>query len=105
MASSFANIPAAESAISKVMQLNSERVTASATRNDISLCLIHDVGPPVGYGVTRSTGKLVPLSAVKMFIKRDSHNGRPYYILTAYLLLIRHSELLSVAGSAESYFH
>ncbi|MBC8741488.1 hypothetical protein F6X40_33520 [Paraburkholderia sp. UCT31] len=87
IASSFTNLRAAESAVSKVMQFNSARVKAWAATNDIRLCLIHDVGSPAGYGMTRSTGKLVPLSKVKMFIKREPHNGMPYYILTAYLEL------------------
>ncbi|KXU90323.1 hypothetical protein CI15_03705 [Paraburkholderia monticola] len=87
IASSFADLRAAEASISKVMQLNSSKVKAWAATNEIRLCLIQDVGSPVGYGVVRSTGKLVQLRRVKMFIKRGSHNGMPYYILTAYLEL------------------
>jgi hypothetical protein len=87
IASSFTNLRVAESAISTVMQFNASRVKAWAATNELRLCLVHDVGSSVGSGVTRSTEQLVPLSKVKVFIRRESHNGMPYYILTAYLEL------------------
>jgi hypothetical protein len=85
VASSFESLSVAEDAISMVMRSNTSRVKVWAASNASQMCLIQDVGSKVGYGVIRSTGEFVPLSKVKLFLRRGVHNGMPYFILTAYL--------------------
>jgi len=61
------------------------RAWAQSTSNHIPLTLIKHVGGDVGYGVTRSTGKLTRMNEVTVVLKYQTYNNMPYYIFTAYI--------------------
>jgi hypothetical protein len=85
--STFRDLPAAEWAISRVMESNTLKIRNWAqSKSKRPLVLIQDVERKVGYGVIRASGKLKDMSTVRIVIKLQEHNGMPYYILTSYLL-------------------
>ena len=40
-----------------------------------------------GSAVVRATGKLTPLTKVRVILKLEAYKGMPYYILTAFPIL------------------
>ena len=85
-ASSFTNLRTAENAISKIMRMNVSQIKLWASASPHTpLRIVQDVGSQPGYGVIRATGQLVKLSKVKIILKYETYNGKPYYILTSYL--------------------
>jgi Bacterial CdiA-CT RNAse A domain len=48
------------------------------------LPLVIPMGKIIGEGVVRLTGKLTPMTRVRVILKYEVFNGQPYYILTAY---------------------
>ena len=88
VASSFSSLRLAEQGVSRVLQVHAQAVRAwaqSATRAP-RLALIHDMGSAMGQGVVRSSGHLQALSKVQVVLKFETYNGKPYYVLTAYLI-------------------
>ncbi|KXU83177.1 hypothetical protein CI15_29155 [Paraburkholderia monticola] len=85
--SSFRNIESAEWAIADVMLHNASRIQtwARSTVRSKPLELTRDVGRNVGYGIRRSTDRLVDMSVVHIVLKYETYNGMPYYVMTAYL--------------------
>jgi hypothetical protein len=85
--SSFVNIERAEWAISEVMRSNAARIqawTQSSIRR-VPLDLVTTIPGEIGYGITRETGRLTSMNRVIVILKYQTHNGMPYYILTAYV--------------------
>jgi hypothetical protein len=84
--SSFTNLETAERVISRVMQANASRIRNwSQSSVTYPLILKGSAGENAGYGIVRTTGKLVPLSNVQIVLRRKEYNGMPYYILTSFL--------------------
>ena len=46
--------------------------------------LQRDIGRAVGTGVVRATGQLTKLTKVRVVLRYQAYNGKPYYILTAF---------------------
>ncbi|SMG60817.1 RNase A-like domain-containing protein [Paraburkholderia susongensis] len=85
--SSFRDLPAAEWAISRVMESNTLQIRSWAqSESKRPLVLIQDVERKVGYGVIRASGELKDMSTIRIVIKLEEYNGMPYYVLTSYLL-------------------
>jgi hypothetical protein len=85
--SSFVNIERAEWTISEVMRSNAARIqawTQSSIRR-VPLDLVTTIPGEIGYGITRETGRLTSMNRVIVILKYQTHNGMPYYILTAYV--------------------
>ncbi|MGF6922363.1 RNase A-like domain-containing protein [Paraburkholderia sp. 40] len=83
--SSFANIPAAEWAISEAMQANANAIKSWAASPGRELVLKKDVGKNVGYTLLKESRRLINSSKVTVILRNQAYNGMPYYILTAYL--------------------
>ena len=86
-ASTFTSLSVAEGAISRTLRANSALIKswAQSAGQHQRLELLYDVGASVGFGVVRSTGAVVRMSKVSVVLKMQTYNGKPYYILTAYL--------------------
>lgn len=85
VASTFANLRAAEENISKVLQLESAAIKAWAQGADHRpLKLVRELGSSVGTGVVRDTGRFVKLTKVRVVLRHQTYNGMPYYVLTAF---------------------
>jgi hypothetical protein len=85
---SFASQDTAEWAISRVVQANTSQLKAWLQSSpNYPLVLTGNVGQNVGYGVVRATGKLVPMSKLRIILRCKQYNGMPFYILTSYLEL------------------
>ncbi|HET8933974.1 MAG TPA: RNase A-like domain-containing protein [Polyangiales bacterium] len=84
--STFADLRAAEDAISKVLQLEAAAIKtwAQSSNPNWKLELTRDLGRAIGTGVVRRTGALVRLTKVRIVLRYQSYNGMPYYVLTAY---------------------
>ncbi|PXW16839.1 RNase A-like domain-containing protein [Paraburkholderia caballeronis] len=83
--SSFTDIEQAEWAISETMRANTLRIKAWASSPTDNLVLNKDVGRKIGHAIIRESGRLVNSSRVVVVLKYETHNGMPYYILTAML--------------------
>ncbi|MBB5457580.1 RNase A-like domain-containing protein [Paraburkholderia sp. Cpub6] len=83
--SSFANIAAAEWAISETMQANAIALKSWVASPSRDLALKKDVGKNVGYTLFKKSEKLISSSKVTVILRHQAYNGMPYYILTAYL--------------------
>ncbi|WP_233831904.1 RNase A-like domain-containing protein [Paraburkholderia sp. ZP32-5] len=81
--SSFINLEQAEWAISETMRANASKIHAWTRAPRRTLTLEKDVGRKVGYALVRKTDALADCSKVKVILKYGTHNGMPYYILTA----------------------
>ncbi|MBN3804309.1 hypothetical protein GXB81_14795 [Paraburkholderia sp. Ac-20336] len=78
--SSFASLERAEWAISEVISANTTRIQTwakTAVRNS-TLDLVKTVPGEIGYGITRSTGKLTSMNRVIVVLKYQVYNGMPY---------------------------
>ena len=83
--SSFTDIEQAEWAISETMRANTLRIKEWASSPTDDLVLNKDVGRKIGHAIIRESGRLVNSSRVVVVLKYETHNGMPYYILTAML--------------------
>ncbi|SMG53101.1 RNase A-like domain-containing protein [Paraburkholderia susongensis] len=88
MVSSFFDRQAAEWAISGIMQKRASDIQAWTRPGNASrtLQLVGETGRTVGYGLVRETGKMIELSKVEMFLRKERYNGMPYYVVTAFLV-------------------
>lgn len=89
VASSFSNLRLAEQSVSRVLQVHAQRVRtwAQSAGRTSRLALTYDMGSTVGQGVIRSSGRLQALSKVQVVLKFEVYNGKPYYVMTAYLVV------------------
>ncbi len=89
-ASTFKSLVQAENAVSSCLKANKIQIAGwarTATPNAMRLRLIWNASSPIGHGVVRATGKLTPMSKVRVILQKKAVNGKLYYILTAYPVL------------------
>lgn len=85
-ASTFRSLDVAERVLYQALRSNRvaieswARTAAPGARRAFS----YVAGEPVGQGVVRATGKLVPMSKMSFVLKMERYNGKVYYILTAF---------------------
>lgn len=85
-ASSFASLEVAERVLFKVLQSNRVAIEAwarTATAN-VKFVTTFAANEEIGYGVVRATGQLEKMSKVRLVLKFQTYQGKPYYILTAF---------------------
>ncbi|MDC6108513.1 RNase A-like domain-containing protein [Serratia rubidaea] len=83
--SSFSNINLAETSISKALNVNKEWIKLwAAGQPRHNLVIAYDTGKVIGYSLFRGSDKLVNATKVKVVLKYETYNGKPYYILTAF---------------------
>jgi hypothetical protein len=85
--STFADLATAERAITETLRANAAAVQAwsrSAAAGSKSPELEHVLGYVVGRGVQFGSTAVNDLSGVRIILKMESYNGKPFYILTAY---------------------
>jgi hypothetical protein len=88
-ATTFSKISVAEEAISRAMKLGGPQITNWAQKCALGagsnkLRLEVTLGKVIGAGVVRSTGKLTPMTRIRIILKYETFNGQPYYVLTAF---------------------
>jgi len=89
-ASTFKSLAQAEEAVSSCLKANKIQIAnwASTTApNARELRLVWSASNPIGHGVVRVTGKLTPMSKVRVILRKKAINGKLYYILTAFPVL------------------
>ncbi|MDO5528041.1 MAG: RNase A-like domain-containing protein [Paracoccus sp. (in: a-proteobacteria)] len=83
--SSFHTLAQAEQSVSTVLRTHRTTISTWARSNPKrTLPLVQDMGREVGRGVVASTGQLQSMSRVRVVLKYETYNGRPYYVLTAF---------------------
>lgn len=83
--SSFTNIDLAEKSVSDAIKVNKEWIKIwAASRPGHNLNIKYDTGKVIGYSLFRGSQKLTPATKVKVVLKYELYNGKPYYILTAF---------------------
>ncbi|WP_312466278.1 RNase A-like domain-containing protein [Pseudescherichia sp.] len=83
--SSFSNIDLAEASISKALSVNKEWIRAwAASQPRHNLTVTYNTGKVIGYSLFRGSDKLAQATKVKVVLKYEMYNGKPYYILTAF---------------------
>lgn len=83
--SSFTNINLAEKSVSDAIKVNKEWIKIwAASRPGHNLNIKYDTGKAIGYSLFRGSQKLTPATKVKVVLKYELYNGKPYYILTAF---------------------
>lgn len=83
--SSFTNIDLAEKSVSDALKVNKEWIktwAASSPRHNFTIT--YDTGRTIGYSLFRGSDKLTQATKVKVVLKYEWYNGKPYYILTAF---------------------
>ena len=83
--SSFTNQRVAEQAISEVMRANAAQIANWARIGGRLPPLTRQMGQPIGVVLARGAQKAVPGKTVVVLLRRQTYNGMPYYILTAYV--------------------
>lgn len=85
--STFSDLATAERAISETLRANAAAVKAwsrSAAAGSKSPEIEHVVGYVVGRGVQFGSTAVNDLRGVRIILKMETYNGKPFYILTAY---------------------
>ncbi len=90
--STFSDLRTAEEAISKALKLGAPQITKWAQKGASGMSvqnleLILPMGKTIGHGVVRSTGQLTKMNKVRIWLKYETFNGQPYYILSAHPVL------------------
>ncbi len=85
-ASSFETVEQAERFIGRALDRNKAAIDAwmGSAREGDREAFDYSAGEVVGFGVVRSTGRLTQMRRLRVVLKLERYNGRPYYILTAY---------------------
>jgi hypothetical protein len=86
VASSFKNRRLAEEAVSKAIRANEVAIKqwAATAKAGARQPFGAEIGKVIGHGVVKRTGKLVPMTRVRIVLKMETYKGLPYYILTAF---------------------
>lgn len=85
MVSSFSNINLAEKSIANALKVNKEWIKIWASRQARhNLIITYDTGKVIGYSLFRGSDKLIYTTKVKVVLKYETYNDKPYYILTAF---------------------
>jgi len=83
--SSFKDLATAERAISEAVRANRAALeTWTRGGGGVRQAFDHHVGRVIGRGVCKASSSLDDLSSVRVVLKREVYNGRPYYIPTAF---------------------
>ncbi|WP_314421934.1 RNase A-like domain-containing protein [Pseudescherichia vulneris] len=83
--SSFSNIELAEASVSKALSVNKEWIKVwAASQPRHNLTVTYNTGRVIGYSLFRGSEKLMQATKVKVVLKYEMYNGKPYYILTAF---------------------
>ncbi len=83
--SSFSNIDLAEASVSKALSVNKEWIKVwAASQPRHNLTVTYNTGRVIGYSLFRGSEKPVQATKVKVVLKYEMYNGKPYYILTAF---------------------
>jgi len=85
--STFADLATAERAISETLRVNKAAVEAwsrAAAAGTKSPEIEHVLSYTVGRGVSFGSTAVNDLRGVRVILKMESYNGKPFYILTAY---------------------
>jgi hypothetical protein len=85
-ASSFTTLGSAERAISRGLSTNTLRIQTWAKNAPLGRTLIieYDAGSIVGQTMLRLTNQLQQTSRIRIVLKMQTYNNKPYYILTAF---------------------
>lgn len=85
-ASTFRTIAEAERAVGGALRANSARIVAwaHAAAPNARLRLVWPAGRVVGHGVVRLTGQYGPMRNVLVVLKKETYNGKLYYVLTSF---------------------
>jgi hypothetical protein len=89
-ASTFKSLAQAENAVSSCLKANKIQIAnwaRTAAPNAMRLRLTWNASSPIGHGVVRATGKLTPMSKVRVVLQKKAVHGKLYYILTAFPVL------------------
>ncbi|POA27309.1 MULTISPECIES: RHS repeat-associated core domain-containing protein, partial [unclassified Pseudomonas] len=84
IASTFPNRAAAESTVLSVIAKNEEIIDDFLSGRARKLVIAQQMPVPIGVGVVRHSGKLEPLSIVKLILQRAPNSPTGYNILTGY---------------------
>lgn len=85
MISTFDDLAMAERTISRGLQAHKVAIQSWARSGArTNLPLEYSAGREVGFGIERASGQVQRLSRIKIVLKKETYNGMPYYILTAY---------------------
>ncbi|MDP9837057.1 hypothetical protein J2T09_001809 [Neorhizobium huautlense] len=85
MVSTFDDLAIAERSITRGLQVHKNAIRSWAQSGaNTNLVLDFPFGREVGFGIARASGQVQRLSKIKIVLKRETYNGMPHYILTAY---------------------
>jgi len=86
-ASTFHSIEAAEKTVTAVLRRDAGRVSewASSASSGAWLRLSGPVTEDMGFVLVRGAADVVPGTKVIVMLKKQTYNGMPYFVLTAYL--------------------
>ncbi|MBB4275605.1 RNase A-like domain-containing protein [Rhizobium mongolense] len=85
MISTFDDLVCAERSVTRGLHANRTRIQAwaqSAGANNLPL--EYSVGSEVGFGILRATGQVQRLSKIRIVLRKETYNGMPFFILTAF---------------------
>lgn len=85
LSGSFSSLDIAETAISKALHNNREwiKVWAASTPRH-NLTITYDMGKPVGYVVQKGTDIAYKATKIRVALKYQTYNNKPYYIITSF---------------------
>ena len=84
-ASSFHNLDIAEKAITEVIRANQPQIQAwLKSMPTLRLTLERSMNAPVGIVIKRGSTTAVSSNRVRVVLKGEVYNGKPYFILTAF---------------------
>ncbi|AZV26101.1 type IV secretion protein Rhs [Pseudomonas syringae] len=85
IASTFLNRSEAEAALSNVIRNNKVAIDNFVQGNASKLVINEQVSAPAGVGVVRQSGRLEPLSSIRLVLRRDATSPLGYFILTGFV--------------------
>ncbi|AXI60638.1 type IV secretion protein Rhs [Pseudomonas kribbensis] len=85
IASTFINRSEAEAALSNVIRNNKVTIDNFLQGNASKLVINEQVSTPAGVGVVRQSGRLEPLSSIRLVLRRDAASPLGYFILTGFV--------------------
>ncbi|UFQ01952.1 RHS repeat protein [Pseudomonas fitomaticsae] len=85
IASTFLNRSEAEAALSNVIRNNKVTIDNFVQGNASKLVINEQVSAPAGVGVVRQSGRLEPLSSIRLVLRRDATSPLGYFILTGFV--------------------
>lgn len=87
--SSFTSLRGAETVISQALRANRQSIAQWSTANgpNIRFPFVFNAQAVVGHGVVRTTGQYVPMTKIRVVLKKGNYNGMTHYIVTAFPVL------------------